>query len=46
VRSQVFPGLWLDVVALLKGDLAQVLGRLREGLDSDEHRAFVELLQK
>ncbi len=46
VRSQVFPGLWLDVVALLKGDLAQVLERLREGLDSDEHRAFVELLQK
>ena len=25
VRSEVFPGLWLDTAALLRGDLASVL---------------------
>ncbi|HXP59840.1 MAG TPA: Uma2 family endonuclease [Dongiaceae bacterium] len=41
VRSEVFPGLWLDTAALLRGDLKGVLATLRRGLDSAEHRAFV-----
>jgi Uma2 family endonuclease len=40
-RSRIFPGLWLDGSALLAGDLAQVLARLQEGLNSPEHRQFV-----
>lgn len=43
-RSAVFPGLWLDAPALLAGDLARVLAVLQQGLDSAEHRQFVEQL--
>ncbi|MEN9265760.1 MAG: hypothetical protein Q6K99_05925, partial [Thermostichales cyanobacterium BF4_bins_65] len=32
VRSQIFPGLWLAVPALLAGDLAEVLRVLQKGL--------------
>lgn len=46
LRSRVFPGLWLDVAALLAGDLAGVLARLQQGLASAEHAAFVEHLTK
>ena len=41
LRSEAFPGLWLDPAALLRGDLAAVLATVREGLDSPEHAAFV-----
>jgi len=41
IRSDVFPGLWLDVPALLKGDLARVLATLQRGLRSVEHAEFV-----
>jgi Uma2 family endonuclease len=44
LRSQVFPGLWLDVGALLAGDMAGVLDVLHEGLQSAEHAAFVKEL--
>ncbi len=37
IRSQVFPGLWLDVPALLEGDLAGVLAMLQQGLADEEH---------
>ncbi len=40
-ESRVFPGLLLDVAALLDGDLAGVLSALREGLDTPEHADFV-----
>ena len=40
LRSGVFPGLWLDTAALLRGDLKGVLDALRRGLNSPEHRAF------
>ncbi len=46
VRSEVFPGLWLAVPALLAGDLAQVLSVLQEGLATPEHGAFVERLRE
>lgn len=45
LRSEVFPGLWLQPAALLSGDLATMLDVLREGLASPEHAAFVEWLQ-
>jgi len=41
VRSVVFPGLWLDVVALVGRDLPRVLTTLQQGLASKEHGAFV-----
>jgi Uma2 family endonuclease len=41
LRSAVFPGLWLDARALLKGDKKAVLAALRQGLDSPEHRDFL-----
>jgi Uma2 family endonuclease len=44
LRSQVFPGLWLDPAALVAGDLARVLAVLQQGLASSEHAAFVAQL--
>jgi Uma2 family endonuclease len=44
-RSEVFPGLWLDAAALMRGDVAKVLGVLQQGMQSPEHSAFVALLQ-
>lgn len=38
IRSQVFPGLWLDKSALLSGNLAQVLEVLQQGLITVEHQ--------
>lgn len=46
IRSSVFPGLWLAVDALQEGDLAQVLAVLQQGLQSPEHQAFVESLNR
>ena len=46
IRSQVFPGLQLDVKAMLKEDLAKVLAVLQKGLDAPEHKAFVRQLKK
>ncbi|MCI0523919.1 MAG: hypothetical protein L0Y75_01530 [Acidobacteria bacterium] len=46
IRSRVFPGLWLDVRALLNGDMAQVLAALQQGLAAPEHAAFAEQLQR
>jgi len=45
-RSEAFPGLWLAASALVAGDFAKVRNVLSEGLNSPEHRAFVELLAK
>jgi len=41
IRSEVFPGLWLDVQALLAVDLARVLAVLQQGIGSPEHATFV-----
>jgi hypothetical protein len=46
LRSRVFPGLWLDSKALLKGDMQKVLTRLQEGLSSPEHKRFVAKLAR
>ena len=39
-KSEVFPGLWLDRAALLRGDAAAMLATLHAGLASPEHAAF------
>jgi Uma2 family endonuclease len=44
-RSRLFPGLWLDIAALMAGDLATVLAELQTGLASAEHAAFTAALQ-
>ena len=40
LRSETFPGLWLDVPALLRGEVAGVLAAVQRGLTSLEHNAF------
>jgi Uma2 family endonuclease len=44
VKSEVFPGLWLDVPALLIDDLAKVLATVQQGIVSEEHAAFIAKL--
>ena len=41
LASRVFPGLRLDVDAMLDGDLAGVLSALQEALNTPEHADFV-----
>jgi len=45
LQSEVFPGLWLDAPALLRGDLAQVLKVAQLGVQSPEHERFVTELR-
>lgn len=45
IHSRIFPGLWLDVEALLSGNLARVLQVVQQGTAAPEHAAFVELLE-
>ncbi len=44
IKSQIFPGLWLNQSALLAGDMQQVLTGLQAGVNSVEHQAFVQQL--
>ena len=44
LRSQQFPGLWLDPVAMTAGNLKQVIQVLQQGLVSSEHTQFVSQL--
>lgn len=47
LRSETFPGLWLDPVALaVKDDMPRVLQVLQQGLATPEHAAFVERLRQ
>jgi Uma2 family endonuclease len=46
LRSTVFPGLWLDTAALLRGDLSTVLAVVQQGLSSPEHAEFAARLQQ
>jgi Uma2 family endonuclease len=43
-RSEVFPGLWLDPAALIRGDATALQAALQRGLASPEHAAFVAKL--
>ena len=44
-RSEVFPGLWLDPAALVRGETASVQATLQRGLAGQEHRDFVARLK-
>jgi hypothetical protein len=45
IRSVVFPGLWLDVPALLDGNMLKVIETLESGLQSPEHAEFLNQLK-
>jgi hypothetical protein len=42
LRSTLFPGLWLDTAALIRGDIAAVFGLFSQGTRSPEHAAFAD----
>ena len=42
IKSEIYPGLWLDVTALLKGDLVKVLDILKQGIDTPAHTNFCQ----
>jgi Uma2 family endonuclease len=44
ICSKVFPGLWLDVGALLAGDLPRLFAAVDRGTATPEHREFVRRL--
>ena len=44
LRSNVFPGLWLDYTAIIRRDLQSVHSILQQGLSTPEHREFVAKL--
>ncbi len=44
LRSEVFPGLWLDVAAFRADDGGKMLAALNAGLAGEDHRKFVERL--
>ncbi|MGB5969868.1 MAG: Uma2 family endonuclease [Spirulinaceae cyanobacterium] len=46
VRSEIFPGLWLAIPALIEGNLAQALKVLQEGINSPQHSTFKEELNQ
>ena len=46
IKSRVYPGLWLDVAALLTGEMTQVLAVLHQGLNTPEHQEFLQRLSK
>jgi Uma2 family endonuclease len=45
MRSTIFPGLWLDPAALIRGDAATVMAVVQQGVSSSEHAEFAALLQ-
>jgi hypothetical protein len=45
LRSEVFPGLWLDA-AMICADMTTILKVLGEGLASNEHEASIVNLQQ
>jgi Uma2 family endonuclease len=44
IRSSTFPGLWLNVPALLEGRMIEVLNGLQAGIADLAHQAFVQEL--
>lgn len=46
IRSRVFPGLWLAMEALLGNQVVWVLAGVQAGVQSPEHGAFLEQLEK
>ncbi|MGA9380248.1 MAG: Uma2 family endonuclease [Phormidium sp.] len=46
ICSAIFPGLWLDIAAMLQGNMPQVLAVLQGGISSEEHQVFVQQLRE
>ncbi|HYW22341.1 MAG TPA: Uma2 family endonuclease [Nodularia sp. (in: cyanobacteria)] len=46
IKSRVYPGLWLDVAALLTGEMTRVLAVLQQGLNSPEYQEFLPRLSE
>ncbi|ACK65911.1 protein of unknown function DUF820 [Rippkaea orientalis PCC 8801] len=46
IKSEIYPGLWLDLLALLSGNLAQVLEVLQQGMATEEHQNFLKHLSR
>jgi len=46
LRSTVFPGLWLDPAALVRGEMTTVKAVLQQGLNFPEHAEFVARLER
>ncbi|MFB2934879.1 Uma2 family endonuclease [Aerosakkonemataceae cyanobacterium BLCC-F154] len=46
ICSEIFPGLWLDIAAMLQGNMPQVLTVLQGGISSEEHQLFVQQLRE
>ncbi len=46
IKSEIYPGLWLDVNSLLNRDLATVLNVLQQGIATDEHQNFINQLSQ
>jgi Uma2 family endonuclease len=44
IRSEIFPGLWLDAHSLSDGDTRTALETLSLGLQSPQHKTFADLL--
>ncbi len=44
IKSEIFPGLWLDTHALIASQLGPVLATLQLGIARPEHAAFVQQL--
>ncbi|MEL4896168.1 Uma2 family endonuclease [Crocosphaera sp. Alani8] len=42
IKSEIYPGLWLELTALLNGDLVKVLEVLKQGIDTLEHKNFCQ----
>lgn len=45
LKSSTFPGLWLDVAAMLRNDTRRMFDVANQGASSPEHAAFVEKLK-
>ena len=44
IKSEIYPGLWLDIDALLEGNLSKVLAVLQQGIATEEHQKFTNKL--
>jgi Uma2 family endonuclease len=42
IKSEFFPGLWLNIQALLAGDFPQLWAVVQAGINTIEHESFVE----
>lgn len=45
IKSQIFPGLWLDTKAMLADNWPKILETLRRGMETDDYRVFAANLK-